>query len=193
MDQQKKKKIEIEDKRHSANGAETAPLLEETQGSAAEMSADDAQAQAAMWQQQAEEYLELARRREAELRNALRRGEDDREVAVQNALEELIADLFPALDALAQAAGAYKDTADGENKLLDGVRATVKLLQKGLSKHGIEQVGTVGEPFDGHLHQALVVEDGEVERETVTEVYAEGYKMGERVLKPALVKVAKPA
>jgi molecular chaperone GrpE len=156
------------------------------------MTSEDAQVQEQMWQARAAEYLDLAQRREAELRNALRRGESEREAAVSNAIEALIHDLFPALDALAQAAGAYKDTAEGENKLLDGVRGTLKLLKKGLHKHGIELIDEAGVPFDGHLHQALQVEDGEVEHETVAEVYAEGYRIGDRVLKPALVKVVKP-
>jgi len=185
MDEQRKK-IEIDDRRASAeaDGAE-APLLEEV-GPAQDNSAETD------WQAKAAEYLDLARRKEAELRNALRRGVDEREHAVSNAIEALIHDLFPALDALAQAAGVYPATPEGENKLLDGVRGTLKLMKKGLSKHGIEIIGAVGEPFDGHLHQALQVEEGDVADEQVAEVYAEGYRIGDRVLKPAMVKVVKP-
>src|SRR5688572_7719413 len=184
MDQQKKK-IEIEDKRAaSADDTSAAQMLEEVSPSEDNSAELD-------WQTRATEYLDLARRKEAELRNALRRGEEDRTNAVSNAIEGLIHDLFPALDALSQAVGAFKD-AEGENKLVDGVRSTLKLLQKGLSKHGIEVIGDSGVPFDGHLHQALQVEDGDVNEETVAEVYAEGYRIGDRVLKPALVKVLKP-
>ncbi|MDQ3023551.1 MAG: nucleotide exchange factor GrpE [bacterium] len=207
-----RKKVEVNDRRSSAatdDASATAPLAEEAPSDANAMTAQDALAHESMWQQQAEEYLELAKRREAELRNALRRGEDDRAHAVGNAIEALIADLFPALDALAQAAdlgssGAGLQSSQGgpegpphsaaatNSKLLDGVQLTLRLLQKGLGKHGIEMVGVAGEPFDGHLHQALSVEDGDVEHETVAEVFAEGYRIGERVLKPALVKVLKP-
>jgi molecular chaperone GrpE len=185
MDQQKKK-IEIEDKRagDADASAQAAPLLEET-GISEDVALD--------WQAKATEYLDLARRKEAELRNALRRGEEDRKAAVSNAIEGLIHDLFPALDALTQAVGAFKGAPEGDNKLVDGVRGTLKLLQKGLSKHGIEVIAESGVPFDGHLHQALQVEDGDVQEETVAEVYSDGYRIGDRVLKPALVKVVKPS
>jgi len=183
MDQHNKK-IEIEDKRAGAEESSATQLLEEVSPSEDNSAELD-------WQTKAHEYLDLAKRKEAELRNALRRGEEDRKAAVSNAIEGLIHDLFPALDALTQAVGAFKE-AEGESKLVDGVRGTLKLLQKGLSKHGIEIIGESGVLFDGHLHQALQVEDGNVNEETVAEVYAEGYRIGDRVLKPALVKVIKP-
>jgi molecular chaperone GrpE len=182
--EQEKKKVEIEDNPAGAGGSEAAPLLEET-GVSEDVAID--------WQAKATEYLELAKRKEAELRNALRRGEEDRKASVTNAIEGLIGDLFPALDALTQAVGAFKDSPEGDNKLVDGVRGTLRLLQKGLGKHGIEVIAETGVPFDGNLHQALQVEDGDVNEEIVAEVYSDGYKIGDRVLKPALVKVVKPS
>ena len=146
------------------------------------------------WENKAGEYLELAQRKEAELRNFRKRVEQDLEDARRFAAENLLSDLFPALDGLAQAASTYKDTPDGENPLLDGVRSTVKTLERALLKHGIEKIDAAGVPFDAELHQPLQVETSEdVQEETVVEVYVQGYKLGDVVLKPAMVRVAKPA
>lgn len=145
-------------------------------------------------EEQAAQYLELAQRREAEFRNYRRRVQKDVEDARRFAVEALLADLFPALDGLAQAAASFKDTPDGENPLLDGVRRTVKSLDGAMLKHGIEKIGDAPVPFDGELHQALSVEDSaEVAEPTVVEVFVEGYRLGSTVLKPAMVRVVKPA
>lgn len=145
-------------------------------------------------EEQAAQYLELAQRREAEFRNYRRRVQKDVEDARRFAVEALLADLFPALDGLAQAAATFKDTPDGDNALLDGVRRTVKSLDSAMLKHGIEKIGDAPVPFDGELHQALSVEDSaEVAEPTVVEVFVEGYRLGSTVLKPAMVRVVKPA
>lgn len=145
------------------------------------------------WEQQAKEYLDLAQRKEAELRNFRKRVEQDLEDARRFAVENLLADLFPALDGLAQAASTYKDAPDGENPLLDGVRSTVKTLERALLKHGIEKIDAAGVPFDADLHQPLKVEtSADVQVDTVAEVYVQGFKLGDVVLKPAMVRVVQP-
>jgi molecular chaperone GrpE len=144
-------------------------------------------------EQLAGEYLELAQRKEAELRNLRKRQEQDMADARRYAVEALLSDLFPALDGLAQAANTYKDTPPGENPLLDGVRSTIKTLERALAKHGIERIEEAGVPFDSNLHQPLQVEENsEVIEEMVGEVYVQGYRLGDVVLKPAMVKVVKP-
>lgn len=144
-------------------------------------------------EQLAGEYLELAQRKEAELRNLRKRQEQDMADARRYAVEALLSDLFPALDGLAQAANTYKDTPPGENALLDGVRSTIRTLERALAKHGIERIEEAGVPFDSNLHQPLQVEENsDVSEETVGEVYVQGYKLGDVVLKPAMVKVVKP-
>jgi molecular chaperone GrpE len=146
------------------------------------------------WPQRAMEYLELARRKEAELQNYRKRVQKDMEVARRYAVEALLVDLFPALDGLAQAATSFSDTVDGENPLLDGVRRTVKSLETALSKHGIEKINQAPVPYDPESHQALNVEtSNDVDVDTVAEVYVEGYRLGDTVLKPAMVRVVKPA
>jgi len=87
-------------------------------------------------------------------------------------VEGLLADLFPALDGLAQAAHTYSGKPEGADPLLDGVRRTVKSLESALSKHGVKKINETGVPFDARLHQALSVEDSaDAAAETVAEVY----------------------
>lgn len=146
------------------------------------------------WQAKAAEYLDLAQRKEAELRNFARRVQQEKDDARRFAVEELLADLFPALDGLAQCARTYRDQPDGADPLLDGVRRTVRVLESALLKHGVEKISEAGVPFDPQQHNALAVEESpEATAETVAEVYVEGYRMGNVVLKPAMVKVVRPA
>jgi molecular chaperone GrpE len=196
-----KHKIEVTDKRHRPDeaapqqGVDDAALREFTAGDTAPAAAQPAPEHAGQpdWQAQAAEYLDLAQRREADLRNYRKRVQQDMEDARRFAVEGLLVDLFPALDGLAQAAHTYTAKPDGEDPLLDGVRRTVKALESALSKHGVKKINECGVPFDSHLHQALNVEESaDATEETVAEVYVEGYRMGDVVLKPAMVRVVKP-
>lgn len=147
----------------------------------------------ANWELKATEYMALAQRKEAELRNYRKRVQQDLADARRFAVEALLFDLFPALDGLAQAAEEFKDTAEGEDPLLDGLRRTVRSLEAALGKHGIEKINDAPVPFDAQYHQALSVEESaNVDEETVVEVYVEGYRLGDQVLKPAVVRVARP-
>jgi molecular chaperone GrpE len=218
-----KRKIEVTDKRHRREGEAvpsaddaalrqfatgpvsvgempagvTVPPVEQCHaapvGEAPAVSAAPADGQPVDWQAKAAEYVDLAQRKEAELRNYRKRVQQDLEDARRFAVEGLLADLFPALDGLAQAAHTYRDKPDGADPLLDGVRRTVKSLEGALTKHGVKKINEAGVPFDAHLHQALNVEESaEATAETVADVYVEGYRMGDVVLKPAMVRVVKP-
>ena len=82
---------------------------------------------------------------------------------------------------------------NGENPLLDGMRRTVKSLETALAKHGIKKINQESVPFDPDLHQALNVEtSSNVDIDTVAEVYVEGYRLGDTVIKPAMVRVVQP-
>lgn len=145
------------------------------------------------WPQRAMEYLEMARRKEAELQNYRKRVYKDMESTRRFAVEALLVDLFPAFDGLAQAVQSYAEMPDGDSPLVDGVRRTVKSLETALSKHGIEKINEINVPFNPEHHQALNVEQSsEVSTDTVAEIYVEGYRLGDTVLKPAMVRVIKP-
>lgn len=167
------------------DGHEDAPLLEEVVEEGNEETIE-------FWQQQAQQNLDLAQRAQAELANHRRMAQKDLQHARVSAIERLLEDFFPALDGLAQAAQAFKDKADGEDAMVDGVRRTIKALEGAMQKHGITKIKEAGVPFNAELHHPLSVEESdEVEHETVAEVYVEGYRLGDNVLKPAMVKVFK--
>ncbi|MBN2082129.1 nucleotide exchange factor GrpE [bacterium] len=205
-----RRKIEIEDKRardDEAAGASQRELDEQLMQLVDSTIEDEEPAQAAVepgpgqppvgdpiWVERAGEYLELAQRKEAELRNYRKRVQKDMELARRYAVEGLLADLFPALDGLAQAVQSFQNTPDEQNPLLEGVRRTIKVLESAMGKHGIEKINAVNVPFNPERHNAINVEEsGDVAVDTVAEVYVEGYCLGDTVLKPAIVRVLKPA
>jgi molecular chaperone GrpE len=145
------------------------------------------------WAAKAAELQDMLLRREADLQNQRKRHIKDMENARRFAVEALLADLFPALDGLAQAASEYGSVADGENALLDGLRSTVRIIDNALGRHGISKISEAGVAFDSELHQPLSVEESrEVTEETVGQIFVEGYRLGETVLKPAMVQVLRP-
>lgn len=161
---------------------------EEQAGEAAEASPGEQTTEA----EQVAELKDQLLRKEAEFHNYRKRMQKDMEDARRFAKEKLLADLFPAFDALAQALSSYGDTPDGENPLVDGIRRTAKVMDSAFSRHGIEKINDAGVPFDAERHQALNVEpSADVAEDTVGEVYVEGYRLGGTVLKPAMVKVLK--
>lgn len=145
------------------------------------------------WATKAAELQDMLLRKEAELQNQRKRHVKDMENARRFAVEALLADLFPALDGLAQAASEYAGVGEGENALLDGLRGTVRIIDSALGRHGINKISESGVAFDSELHQPLSVEDSDsVSVETVGQVFVEGYRLGNTVLKPAMVQVLRP-
>ncbi|MGK0499927.1 MAG: molecular chaperone GrpE [Oceanicoccus sp.] len=128
----------------------------------------------------------------ADAQNIKRRAEQDIDKARKFALEKFAADLLAVSDNLARAVEA----ADKENEilkpLLEGVEMTQKSLTDTLSKHNVLQLDPLGEPFDPQYHQAMsMVENPDVEPNTVTLVMQKGYILNERLLRPAMVMVSK--
>jgi len=190
-----KRRINIQDRRFRGDldeDIEAIEAVEATEAMGAAMEAESG-SQDVDWEQEARRNLELAQRKQAELENFRKRAVQDKDDAMRNAVEALLYDLFPALDGLSQAAHAFKDKATGQDPLLDGVRNTIKVLDLAFEKHGIERICEANVPFDSECHQALAVtESADVGVETVSEIYTEGYRLGRRVLKPAMVRVLKP-
>lgn len=142
---------------------------------------------------EASEYLQLAQRAQADLINYRKRVESERESYKQYAIEDLIFELVPVLDSLAQAEHLFEDVAPGENPLLDGVRKTREILMKVFMEHGIEMIADTKIPFNPSMHQPLHSEASpDVVVEMVAEVYQQGVRIADRVIKPAMVRVLTP-
>ena len=72
---------------------------------------------------------------------------------------------------------------------MKGVQGVVKQFEKTLADMGVERIKTVGEPFDPHLHEAVGIEEGDSGQEIVSEELQPGYKLGDEVIRHAMVKV----
>jgi molecular chaperone GrpE len=129
----------------------------------------------------------------ADQENFRRRAEREREDAVRFAASQLVKDLLPAADSLSRALENVPAGDDALQNLLAGVAMTERALRDAFTKHGIQKIQPVpGEPFDPHRHQALFeVEGSDCPAGTVAEILLPGYAYHERLLRPALVGVAK--
>lgn len=127
-------------------------------------------------------------RKRAEFENFRKRVERDREQAAQEARAALLRELIPTLDNLERALAAGGD----DPSLRTGVDLTLRELTTLLERHGVTAHDPTGQRFDPEVHQALLHESAPgYDEGTVVAVFRKGYSLGERLLRPALVKVAK--
>lgn len=134
---------------------------------------------------------ELYLRERAELENFKRRMMREKAEALKFAVEPLVRDLLSVVDNLERAIahGGADGGADGA-ALLGGVRLVAKGLLDSLERHGVQKIEAAGRPFDPKLHEALAhVESPEHEPNQVIDQHQCGYRLHERLLRPALVSV----
>ncbi|WP_283139799.1 nucleotide exchange factor GrpE [Rhizohabitans arisaemae] len=125
-------------------------------------------------------------RLQAEYANYRKRVERDRVAVREQALSNVLSELLPVLDDIGRAR-EHGELTGGFAKVGESLEAT-------LGKLGLESFGTKGEPFDPTIHEALMHSySAEVTEPTCIEVFLAGYRVGERVLRPARVAVAEPA
>lgn len=143
-----------------------------------------------------EEELTLAKdavlRAQADAQNVMRRAEQDVEKARKFALERFCAELLPVVDNLERALEATAGDNEIVKPIAEGVQLTLKSFQDALKKFHIEAIDPAGEPFDPQLHQAVsMVENADVESNTVIFVMQKGYTLHGRLVRPAMVMVSK--
>lgn len=133
-------------------------------------------------------YLALAQRVQADFDNYRKRAVRDQERLVAHAHERLVRELLPVLDDLERALEAAEQ--HEEAKLVEGVKLVEQSLRAALRKEGLVEIETEG-AFDPHVHEALLTQPGNgAESGSVLEVVQRGYRVGERVVRPARVIVA---
>ena len=137
----------------------------------------------------AAEHYDAWLRAKAEGENIRRRAQEDISKAHKFAVEKFAGELLAVKDSLEAALAAQEQTVDN---LKSGVELTLKQLVAAFEKNALIEVNPVGEKFDPHKHQAIGMIDAEQEANTVVTVLQKGYLIAERVLRPALVMVAKP-
>ena len=135
-----------------------------------------------------DEYLDHLQRLKAEFDNYRKRSLRDQEALVARAHERLVKELLPVLDDLERALDAAE--VHDEASLVEGVRLVQRALQASLEREGLAEIETDG-AFDPHVHEALLAQPGEgAEPGSVLQVVQKGYRLGDRVLRPARVVVA---
>ena len=144
-------------------------------------------------EQKANLHLERLMRLQAETENAKRRTERDIESAHKFALEKFATALLPIVDSLELcSASVPPGMREAAQSVIDGVDLTLKMFYSAMEKFGLEQVNPVGQPFNPELEQAISVQhDPDAKPGHVISVLQKGYTLNGRLLRPALVVVAK--
>ncbi len=145
----------------------------------------------------ADEHWDEYLRARAEAENVRRRAERDVEQARRYALERFVEALLPVRDSLElglQAARQdHSDVAALLDKLVEGTELTLKLLTQALEKFGVKEVcPEPGTPFDPQLHEAMATQESDRPANTILHVVQKGYRLHDRLLRPAMVIVARP-
>ena len=135
-----------------------------------------------------DEYLALAQRVQADFDNYRKRAVRDQERLVAHAHERLVRELLPVLDDLERALEAAEQ--HEEAKLVEGVKLVEQSLRTALRREGLVEIEADG-AFDPHVHEALLTQPGGgAESGSVLEVVQRGYRVGDKVVRPARVIVA---
>lgn len=133
-------------------------------------------------------------RAKAEEQNAVRRASLDVEKARKFALEGFAKELLPVVDNLERAIASMDPEQENLDSVKEGVELTLKTLTAALEKNRVKVIDPEGESFNPDLHQAMaMVENKEVEPNSVIEVFQKGYELNGRLIRPAMVVVSKSA
>ena len=152
----------------------------------AELSGDEALAVALL---EVEKFRDLALRAEAEMQNLQRRTARDVENAHKFGVEKFVLNMLPVVDSLEK---AIESTGDEVDAIAEGLRLCHKLMVDTLSKEGVEIIDPAGEPFDPNEQQAMsMVENPDMEPNSVLAVVQKGCKLNGRLVRPAMVMVTK--
>jgi molecular chaperone GrpE len=142
-------------------------------------------------EKESQENYERYLRQVAEVDNFKKRVNREKEDAIRYANENLIRDILPVIDNLERAIAHAQGGGNGK-PLVEGVEMVLRALLDVFSKHGVVQVPAVGAVFDPGKHEAMAqVESTEHEPNTIIDEHHKGYLFRDRLLRPALVTVAK--
>lgn len=172
------------------DGAMDAEVVSEAgaEEAAAEASVAEWQAALELAVKQRDELKDQLLRSQADFQNFKRRNQTARSDGYDDGVREAIAAMLPAIDNLERAIDAAEKHEGGE-AMVDGVRMTLNTLTEALRRFGFEEVPALGEAFDPEKHNAVMREVGD-EPGKVLEVFQKGYRVKDRIIRYAMVKVA---
>jgi molecular chaperone GrpE len=171
---------------------------------AASAAAGDEPQKLAMLQAQLEESFKRSRetndrlkdthdrllRTAAEFDNFKKRATKEKEDVQRFGIERLLKDFLPVMDNLERALDHAEQ--HDPRQVIEGVRLVQKLFETTLAKHGVTGFSALGKPFDPSVHEALMQQESDERPGTVISEMAKGYKLNDRLVRPAAVVVAKP-
>jgi molecular chaperone GrpE len=170
---------------------------DENEGNGAPEAANDTEDSLQALQAEISELKDRMLRALADAENTRKRAERERTDALLYGTTKFARDMLSVADNLKRAlehfpADARAQANDAVKSVLEGVEATERELQAALARHGIKQIAAEGMRFDPHLHQAIAEVPGEgKDPGTIMSVVQDGYTIGERLLRPSMVTVAK--
>jgi molecular chaperone GrpE len=138
--------------------------------------------------QQIAELTDALQRERADVTNVRRRHEEQMAGLKTMLRAQVVRDLLPVIDNFERALKHVPSELEG-NEYIKGVQGVVKQFEKTLSELSVERIKTTGEPFDPRYHEAVSMDDGEGATEVVSEELQAGYKIGEEVIRHAMVRV----
>jgi molecular chaperone GrpE len=139
-------------------------------------------------QKQIDDLTAALQRERADATNLRRRHDEQITNLRGTAKSTVLRELLPVIDNFER---SLKHTPEdlAHNDYIKGVQNIIKQFEKILEHLGVQKIKTVGEPFNPHLHEAVSMEDGEGDQEIVSEELQSGYRLGDEVLRHAMVRV----
>ncbi len=130
-------------------------------------------------------------RLQAEFQNYKRRTEKEKADIYKYANEKIVVELLAVMDNLDRALDSISHNTDDHQNVLNGVEMIKKSFEDLLEKEGVQAIEAVNQPFDPNMHHAVMTEEKEdCDTDTVIEEFQKGYKLGEKVIRPSMVKVS---
>jgi molecular chaperone GrpE len=179
---QTEQSAEVESVTASANG-EQAPEKGRTVAELEKLLAEE--------QRKSLEYLDALQRAQADFRNLKRRTENERATIADETKEKVIKKILPVVDDFERALQTVSEDMK-TSPWVTGVQLVEKKLKTFLESERVAEIPSLDQPFDPNLHEAVQIdEDSSGDKDYVSDVYQKGYKIGDKVIRPAVVKVSK--
>ena len=181
---------EVEAKAKEIQG-EDSPEAAEAENQQAELDVETLQALLEKEKEQSQANRDAALRAQAEMENLRKRTTRDIENAHKYALEKFVNELLPILDSMTLGMNAA-ESAENVEELREGMDLTLKMFVSALEKFGVQTIDPQGEKFNPEQHEAISMQEIEgTESNTVVSVMQKGYELNGRLVRPAMVVVAK--
>ena len=181
MQEQTEETVENTEVKEENTTEETVETVEENKESTMEEKLEEAQ-------KQAKDNLDKYIRQLAEFENFRKRSNSEKTAMYSNGVRDTVEKLLPVIDNFERAVEAADDK---EDPMYKGVEMILKQFMEILENLGVKEIPSKGEPFDPTVHSAVMhIDDESCDENVVVEVFQKGYTLGDKVIRPSMVKVA---